>query len=117
MTGDTLSPQDAVNRSQTPLSNTPTRPSSAHSAAEEGNHGGSAAPSVRPPSAIYAPTQVVYSDPEFSHPPDLNYTLRTRIKWIVFFWTLVVLDCVCMPIALYFGLWYGTNLSHNAGTL
>jgi hypothetical protein len=26
----------------------------------------------------------------------------------------VFIDVVCLPIALYFGLWYGTHLSHNA---
>ncbi|KAF2090481.1 hypothetical protein K490DRAFT_34887 [Saccharata proteae CBS 121410] len=71
-------------------------------------------PTVRPPSAINAPTQVTYEDPDFTQPPDLNYSLRTRKKSIAIFWTLIVLDCVAMPIALYFGLWYGTSLSHNA---
>jgi hypothetical protein len=64
--------------------------------------------------AINAATQVQYTDPDFASPPDLNYGLRQRKKSIVIFWTLVVLDCVAMPIALYFGLWYGTSLSHNA---
>lgn len=77
----------------------------------------SAAPSIRPPSAIYAPTQVRYEDPNFEKPPPLNYTLRTRKKGIAIFWTLILLDTVAMPIALYFGLWYGTNLSHNAGII
>ncbi|WPH01168.1 Hypothetical protein R9X50_00400400 [Acrodontium crateriforme] len=46
-------------------------------------------------------------------PPRLNYTLWTR-KWsIAFFWSLILLDCIAMPIGLYFGLWYGTNLSPN----
>lgn len=71
--------------------------------------------SLRPTSAVFAATHVVYSDPDFATPPPLNYTLRTRIKWIIIFWSLVILDCVCMPIALYFGLWYGTHLTHNAG--
>jgi hypothetical protein len=47
-------------------------------------------------------------------PPDLNYTLRTRKKSLAIFWALVLIDCIAVPIALYFGLWYGTNLSHNA---
>ncbi|KAF2454830.1 hypothetical protein BDY21DRAFT_290447 [Lineolata rhizophorae] len=63
--------------------------------------------------AIRPPTQVVY-DPDFAEPPGLNYTLRTRIKSITIFWTLCALDTIAMPIALYFGLWYGTGLSHNA---
>ena len=67
------------------------------------------------PSALNASTQVVYQDPDFAVPPPLNYTLRTRKKSIAIFWTLIVLDCVCLPIALYFGLFYGTSLSHNAG--
>ncbi|KAK7527410.1 uncharacterized protein IWZ02DRAFT_429800 [Phyllosticta citriasiana] len=84
-------------------------------------HGTSSAPPSRPvsaaghpPSAINAPTQVRYEDPDFTHPPDLNYSLRTRKKSISLFWSLIVVDCIFTPIALYFGLWYGTNLSHNA---
>ncbi|KAF2842677.1 hypothetical protein M501DRAFT_1012079 [Patellaria atrata CBS 101060] len=74
------------------------------------------APSTRPPSinAMYPPTQVVYTDLDLSIPPPLNYSLRPRKKYIFWFWFLVVLDVVCMPIALYFGLWYGTSLSPNA---
>jgi len=66
------------------------------------------------PSARFAPTQVVYADLSFEHPPPLEYSLRTRKKSIIIFWTLIFLDCVCMPIVLYFTLWYATNLSHNA---
>jgi hypothetical protein len=73
------------------------------------------APTPTNPSALYANTQVVYQDPDFAVPPPLNYSLRTRKKSIAIFWTLILLDCVCLPIALYFGLWYGTSLSHNAG--
>lgn len=74
----------------------------------------SRAPSPRPPSALYPHTQVTYEDPDFTHPPPLNYSLRTRKKALVIFWTLIVVDSVCVPIALYFGLWYGTSLSPNA---
>jgi len=66
------------------------------------------------PSSRFAPTQVVYADLSFEHPPPLNYSLQTRKKSIAIFWTLIFLDCVCMPIVLYFALWYATNLSHNA---
>lgn len=66
------------------------------------------------PSARFAPTQVQYADPTFEHPPPLEYSLRTRKKSIFFFWTLIFVDCVCVPIILYFALWYGTSLSHNA---
>lgn len=86
-------------------------------ASQTGTGGGSAAPSIRPPSAIYANTQIVFQDADFTHPPDLNYSLRPRKKAIWIFWTLIILDCVAMPIALYFGLWYGTGLSPNAGRL
>ncbi|KAF2759352.1 hypothetical protein EJ05DRAFT_499766 [Pseudovirgaria hyperparasitica] len=97
---------------QPPLPNSAPLPESAVNPDVAGSTAPSAA-STRPPSAIHAPTQVTY-DPEFTQPPTLNYSLRTRKGWIAFFWTLVVLDCVAMPIALYFGLWYGTGLSHNA---
>lgn len=50
-------------------------------------------------------------------PPPLNYSLAPR-KWsIVFFWSLIVVDCIFMPVGLYFGLWYGLTrrqLSANA---
>lgn len=46
-------------------------------------------------------------------PPPLNYSLWPR-KWsITIFWSFVIIDSVFMPIGLYFGLWYGTNLSPN----
>ncbi|KAK6393914.1 hypothetical protein LTR65_002291 [Meristemomyces frigidus] len=42
-------------------------------------------------------------------PPPLNYSLAPR-KWsIIFFWSLILFDCIAMPIALYFGLWYGVG--------
>lgn len=50
-------------------------------------------------------------------PPPLNYSLAPR-KWsIIFFWSLIVVDCIFMPVGLYFGLWYGLTrrqLSANA---
>ncbi|KAF2266322.1 hypothetical protein CC78DRAFT_154358 [Lojkania enalia] len=74
----------------------------------------SRAASPRPPSALYPHTQVTYEDPDFARPPPLNYSLRARKKAIVIFWTLIVVDSIFVPIALYFGLWYGTDLSPNA---
>jgi hypothetical protein len=68
-------------------------------------------------SALYPHTQVVFEDADFSRPPPLNYSLRPRKKAIFWFWTLIFLDCVCMPIGLYFGMWYGLTrdqLSANA---
>jgi len=67
------------------------------------------------PSARYPPTQVFFADPTFAEPPSLNYSLKSRYKSLWIFWTLVFLDCVCMPLVLYFVLWYKTSLSHNAG--
>ncbi|KAJ5894655.1 hypothetical protein N7495_006346 [Penicillium taxi] len=46
-------------------------------------------------------------------PPPLPYSLHTRKKSIAFFWTLFVIDTLGQPIGLYFGLWYGTDLSPN----
>lgn len=51
-----------------------------------------------------------------AEPPSLEYSLYTPYsrRWrIAFFWTLVVFDSTIMPIALYYGLWYGTDLSPN----
>lgn len=49
-------------------------------------------------------------------PPPLNYTLRTRKIAILLFWTVIVFDSVAMPIALYFGLWYGVGPGTNTPT-
>ena len=42
-------------------------------------------------------------------PPPLNYTLKGRYMAIFIFWTFIVFDSVVMPIALYYGLWYGVG--------
>ncbi|KXH30153.1 hypothetical protein CSIM01_00867 [Colletotrichum simmondsii] len=49
-------------------------------------------------------------------PPPLNYTLRTRKTAIALFWTLILFDSIAMPIALYFGLWYGVGPGTNTPT-
>lgn len=49
-------------------------------------------------------------------PPPLNYTLRTRKRAIFIFWTFIIFDSVVMPIALYFGLWYGAGPGANTPT-
>jgi hypothetical protein len=82
------------------------------------------APSTNPsraaspnPHAIYPHTQVTYDDPDFRKPPPLNYSLRTRKKAIFWFWLLIFIDCILMPIGMYFGMWYGLTrdqLSANA---
>lgn len=48
-------------------------------------------------------------------PPSLEYSLSDgkRPLYLVGFWFLVILDSVFMPIGLYFGLEYGTDLSEN----
>ena len=50
-----------------------------------------------------------------SEPPPLPYTLRTRKKSIAIFWILFVIDVVAQPLALYWALWFATDLSHNIG--
>lgn len=50
-------------------------------------------------------------------PPPLPYSLWTRKKSIAFFWTIFVIDTLFQPIALYYGLWYGTHMSHNLGMM
>lgn len=42
-------------------------------------------------------------------PPRLEYSLRTRKMAIFLFWSIILFDSVVMPIALYFGLWYGVG--------
>lgn len=69
------------------------------------------------PHALFPHTQVTYDDPDFTRPPPLNYSLHTRKKSIAWFWSLIIVDCVFMPIGLYFGMWYGLTrdqLSANA---
>jgi hypothetical protein len=46
-------------------------------------------------------------------PPSLEYDLRQRKRSIFIFWFLILFDSIVMPLALYFGLWYGTDLSPN----
>lgn len=90
-----------------PRSTTPTAvPSTANSRAASPN-----------PHAIYPHTQVTYDDPDFRRPPPLGYSLRTRKKAIFWFWFLIFVDCILMPIGMYFGMWYGLTrdqLSANA---
>ncbi|KAF2769822.1 hypothetical protein EJ03DRAFT_326972 [Teratosphaeria nubilosa] len=68
---------------------------------------------------IQTDTEVpVFELPMFEpEPPPLHYSLAPR-KWsIIMFWSLILVDCIAMPIALYFGLWYGltrAQLSANA---
>jgi hypothetical protein len=67
--------------------------------------------------AIYPHTQIAYDDPDFARPPPLKYSLRVRRKSIFWFWTLIFVDCILMPIGMYFGMWYGLTrdqLSANA---
>lgn len=69
------------------------------------------------PHSIYPHTQITYDDPDFLRPPPLNYSLRPRTKAIFWFWFLIMVDCIFMPIGLYFGMWYGLTrkqLSANA---
>lgn len=66
------------------------------------------------PQARYGPTQVVYADPTFEHPPPLEYSLDNRKKSLVIFVFLIFIDCIVVPLVLYFTLWYLTSLSHNA---
>lgn len=57
------------------------------------------------------------SAPNPSEPPPLPYSLRDRKKSITIFWTIFVVDTLGQPLALYWGLWYATDLSHNLGML
>ena len=50
-----------------------------------------------------------------SEPPALPYSLRDRKKSITIFWAIFVIDTLGQPLALYWGLWYATDLSHNLG--
>ncbi|GAB7353273.1 hypothetical protein MBLNU459_g3779t1 [Dothideomycetes sp. NU459] len=64
-----------------------------------------------PRTSLAGPARAGNSNPY--EPPPLDYTLRTRKRSIAIFWGLILFDSICMPLALYFGLWYGTDLSPN----
>ena len=127
-------------RAATPTMTQPSRPATAHTAngslqlpgvdgVTDANNSTTAVNASATPSrpitpntynqlnARYPHTQVAYDDPDFRRPPPLKYSLRTRKKAIFWFWTLIILDCIFMPIGLYFGMWYGLTrdqLSANA---
>jgi len=86
----------------------PVRPEAA-ARGEEGRgrpEGETEAPSIE---TLQSTTDAAF-EPE---PPPLNYELWSR-KWsILWFWGLIVFDCVAMPLALYFCLHYYTHLSPN----
>lgn len=59
------------------------------------------------------PVEEGHSAANPSEPPPLPYSLRDRKKSIALFWTIFVVDTLGQPLALYWGLWYATDLSHN----
>jgi hypothetical protein len=67
------------------------------------------------PNKVIVPPTVNTATAGALEPPPLPFSLRDRKKSIIFFWFLFVFDCTVQPLGLYFGLWYGTNLSHNLG--
>lgn len=127
-------------RAATPTLTEPSRPATAHTAdgalrvpavdgaldaSDSTTAGNASAHPSRPTTpnghnalnARFPHTQVTYDDPDFRRPPPLKYSLRVRKKAIFWFWTLIILDCIFMPIGLYFGMWYGLTrdqLSANA---
>ena len=52
-----------------------------------------------------------------SEPPSLQYDLRAKRFRIAFFWSMVLLDSMAIPIILYFVLWKGSGLDHDTGEL
>ncbi|OJI99203.1 hypothetical protein ASPVEDRAFT_125535 [Aspergillus versicolor CBS 583.65] len=79
----------------------------------EANPATAEAPPEDAPTTEAPTTETTIATAGAAEPPPLPYSLRDRKKSIAFFWSLFILDCVAQPLALYFGLWYGTNLSHN----
>lgn len=74
---------------------------------KEGGEGGEAPHSLE---TLQSSTDAAFQ-PE---PPPLDYDIWSR-KWsIIFFWGLILIDCIAMPLVLYFCLWYYTDLSPNA---
>lgn len=46
-------------------------------------------------------------------PPPLEYSVAPKWFHLTWFWSLIFIDSVLMPIGLYFGLHYGTDLTPN----
>ncbi|KAF2156853.1 hypothetical protein K461DRAFT_220533 [Myriangium duriaei CBS 260.36] len=67
------------------------------------------------PQSTLSSTTSTTEKPHEDGPPSLEYSVfqRKRMIFLVCFWFLVIMDSVFMPIGLYFGLQYGTNLSDN----
>lgn len=68
---------------------------------------------VAPRTSLAGPARVRSDLANALVPPPLDYDLRSRKRSIAIFWTLILIDSIAMPLGLYFGLWYGTNLSPN----
>ena len=66
-----------------------------------------------PRTSLAGPARAIAEEANPLVPPPLGYDLRSRKKSIAYFWTLILVDSIAMPLGLYFGLWYGTNLSPN----
>lgn len=63
------------------------------------------------------PSQQITSTSSYpSQPPPLHYSLddNHRKITIFWFWSLIVVDIIAIPIILYFALFYLTSLSHEA---
>ena len=78
------------------------RPRSAHSDTRYDTD-----PRAEPP--IIEPTRSFGAAQSATSPPSLNYTLKGRKRWIFIFWTLIIIDSIGIPLAVYFGLWYGVG--------
>lgn len=68
---------------------------------------------VAPRTSLAGPARVRTDLANALVPPPLDYDLRSRKRSIAIFWTLILIDSIVMPLGLYFGLWYGTNLTPN----
>lgn len=90
----------------------PRRASNAEGPRRSSTAAGPRRSSALPRTSLAAPARdFVITTPD--KPPSMNYDLRARKRSIFIFWFLILFDSIVMPLALYFGLWYGTNLSPN----
>lgn len=46
-------------------------------------------------------------------PPELPYSLRQHKLSIAIAWTVLIINSCILPLALFYGLWFGTSLSRN----
>ena len=64
--------------------------------------------------SVRFPPSATFSAPPASAPPPLPFTLREHKLSICVSWGLIAAEICFVPISIYYGLWFGTDLNHGA---